>query len=296
MRQQRYVFLNDSVLPVEQAHVSVDDTGYLLGDGVFETCGMFDGVPFLLDEHVKRLRAGLQFTQIPEPERLPDLAAILDQVVAANRLQDTTARARITVSRGVADTPTFLVSALAWTPPADLEDGVSLDMVREPVLASPWRQVKSTSRQASVLAGRNRAPGIYDSLMWNTRGVLTEGTYSNLFCVDEAACVRTPRLEDGCLAGVTRAAVLQVAREQGLETRETPLRPADLASMREFFLTSSMSSVVPVRRVTFPEAIPPEWDPRPAAGVQEWASPGPVTVQIRTAYRSWLKESTCRPR
>jgi branched-subunit amino acid aminotransferase/4-amino-4-deoxychorismate lyase len=294
MRRQRFVFLNHRLLVAEDAHLSVDDAGFLLGDGVFETCGLWNGVPFLLDDHLERLRAGLRFTEIREPDALGDLRHILDQLVQANGLQDTSARARITVSRGSGDEPTFLVTAAAWSPPAGLEDGVTVDFARDPVLVSPWRQVKSTSRQPSVLAGRRRTADVYDSLLWNLDGVLTEGTYSNLFGVEDSGRLVTPRIEDGCLAGVTRAAVLQVARGQGVAVWEGPVRPADLAPMREIFLTSSMGGVVPVRRGLIPAVPPDEWQASPPGSTLEWASPGPVTLRIRTAYREWLKESTCR--
>jgi branched-subunit amino acid aminotransferase/4-amino-4-deoxychorismate lyase len=131
--------------------------------------------------------------------------------------------------------------------------------------------------------------------MWNLDGVLTEGTYSNLFGMDAGGRLVTPRVADGCLAGVTRAAVLRVARQQGVDPLECSLRPTDLTSMNEIFLTSSMGGVVPVRRVLLPSSLPAEWDAMPTGGpTLEWVSPGPVTKRIRTTYREWLKESTCR--
>jgi branched-subunit amino acid aminotransferase/4-amino-4-deoxychorismate lyase len=294
MQRRRYVFLNHHIVPIEQAHISIDDPGFLLGDGVFETCGVFSGVPFLLDEHLKRLRDGLRFVEIAPPPALEELSRIIPDLLEANELRAQTTRIRITVSRGAANEPTMVVTAAAWEPPADLETGVQLDFTTLPVVASPWRQVKSTSRQTSVMAGRARGSAIYDSLQCNTQGVLTEGTYSNLFCVS-AKGLLTPRLDDGCLAGVTRAAVLAVAHRLGLAVYEQSMRPPELATMREVILTSSMSGVVPVMSLQLPRAIPTEWHaPRDMSTQFEWAAPGPTTVQLRQAYRSWQEEQICR--
>lgn len=296
MQRRRFVFLNQSLVPIEQAHVSVEDPGFLLGDGVFETCGAFNGVPFLLDEHLKRLREGLQFVGIKAPAALDVLPQTISEVLQANDLRSTKARVRITVSRGADDEPNFLVTAIAWKAPEGLTSGVQLDFATMPVVASAWRQVKSTSRQTSVLAGRARAAGVYDSLQTNTHGLLTEGTYSNLFCVGPNGLV-TPPVADGCLAGVTRAAVLEVAQRLGVEVSEESIRPQELADMQETFLTSSMSGVVPVQSVQMPAVIPAEWQATmDANSTLQFVSPGPITLKMLAAYKAWQEEVTCQQR
>ncbi len=293
MQRRRFVFLNHSLVPLEEAQISVDDAGFLLGDGVFETCGAFTGVPFLLDHHLARLRDGLRFVDIREPRELQSLPRILSEVLQANDLLASTARVRITVSRGAeAGEPTFVVSAVAWQPPADVASGVLLDFTTQPVVASPWCQVKSTSRQRSVLAARARGVGVYDSLQCNTEGALTEGTYSNLFCV-QSGDLLTPPVEDGCLAGVTRAAVLETARALGIDVREQSIQVADLGGMQEVFLTSSMAGVVPVKGLQLPSLLPASWKESVTAGTRlQWFAPGPCTAKIRSAYRARQEEAT----
>ena len=293
MQRRRFVFLNHSLHPIEQAHISVEDPGFLLGDGVFETCSAVAGVPFQLQEHLQRLREGLQFVGITEPEELEALPSIVSEVLRANELLSSTARVRITVSRGPQQEPSFLVTAELWEPPEEVRTGVKLDFTTRPVVASPWCQVKSTSRQTSVLAARAREMDVYDSLRCNTEGVLTEGTYSNLFCVGPNGLL-TPRIEDGCLAGVTRASVLRVAQQLGLVVCEQAIRPDDLEQMQEIFLTSSMAGVVPVRSVQLPTTLPASWQTALGAGTElHWAAPGSITLKLRFAYQAWLEEVTC---
>lgn len=296
MQRQRFVFLNHALVAMEQAHISADDSGFLLGDGVFETCGAFAGVPFLLDEHMQRLRASLQFVGITVPEELDALPQIIPAVLQANDLLASAARLRITVSRGAGQEPTFVVTAAAWQPPLGIDSGVELDFTTYPVIASPWCQVKSTSRQMSVLAARARGVRIYDSLQYNTQGALTEGTYSNLFCADSRGLM-TPRVEDGCLAGVTRGAVLKIAQRLGVAVREESIRPDDLAAMQEVFLTSSMSGLVPVKGIQLPATIPAAWQTTIHAGTNlQWVAPGPLTLKMRGAYRAWQEDATCQQR
>jgi len=297
MRRLPIVFLNHSLLPQKEAHISVEDAGFLLGDGVFETCGLFRGVPFLLEEHLDRLYAGLQFVEIPRPASLSALSQIIEDLVEANGLRDCTARLRITISRGSGGEPTFLVTAQAWQRPAALDAaGVALDFSEYPVQAASWHQVKSTSRQLSVLAARQRSARCFDSLQWNSEGLLTEGTFTNLFIVDGAGNLRTPRLESGCLAGVTRAAVLHVASKLDIASKEVDLAPLDLFEAVEVFVTSSLSGIVPVNILVIPGSSPKQWSP---AAVQhpeiELAAPGPITGRIQKAYEAWLEEETCRP-
>jgi len=297
MRQSPLVFLNRSLLSQENAHISVEDVGFLLGDGVFETCGLFRGVPFLLEEHLDRLRAGLQFVEIPEPEFFSSLPQIIQDLVEANALHDCTARLRITISRGAGGGATFLVTAQAWQRPAALDaTGVHVEFTAEPVQASLWRQVKSTSRQPAVLAGRRRRSTCFDSLQWNGEGLLTEGTFTNLFMVDVAGNLRTPRLAAGCLAGVTRGAILHLAQQWNMESMTEDLSPADLFEATEVFLTSSLSGVVPVNRIMLPDPLPKWWGSMVTVPPEvELVAPGPSTRRIQQAYQAWLEEETCRP-
>jgi branched-subunit amino acid aminotransferase/4-amino-4-deoxychorismate lyase len=289
--------LNHSLLPQKEAHISVEDAGFLLGDGVFETCGLFRGVPFLLKAHLDRLNAGLQFVEISQPASLSALSQIIEDLVEANELRDCTARLRITISRGSGGEPTFLVTALPWQRPAALDAaGVALDFLEHPVQAASWRQVKSTSRQLLVLAARQRSSRCFDSLQWNSEGLLTEGTFTNLFIVDGAGTLRTPRLESGCLAGVTRAAVLQVATKLDIVSKEVDLAPSDLFEAAEVFVTSSLSSVVPVNTIVIPDPPPKQWNTA-AVGHPEFelSAPGPITGRIQEAYQAWLEDETCHP-
>jgi branched-chain amino acid aminotransferase len=263
------VWVDDGLVAAADARVSVFDHGLTVGDGVFETAKVIDGVPFALTRHLRRLErsaAGLGLAP-PAGERVRDaVRAVIDanpDVVAAP------ARLRVTVTGGPAPLgsdrgdarPTLLV-ALApmrrWDPTAK-------------VVVAPWVRnersatagLKTTSYAENVLAlAYARGRGAAEALLANSVGELCEGTGSNVFLVRDGRVV-TPSLRSGCLAGVTRQLLLEWAPE----IVETDLPMRDLDAADEVFLTSSTRDVQPVHAV----------DDRPL-------EPGPVTARLAELF------------
>jgi branched-chain amino acid aminotransferase len=131
---------------------------------------------------------------------------------------------------------------------------------------------KTGGRLRSVLAVRAaRAQGAHEAIWVDSAGLVTEGASSNVFCVRRGR-VETPPLAVGLLAGVTRAAVLGVARAAGVEVAEVPLRPPDLESADEIFLTSTARELLPVARLG---------DRAVGAG-----APGPVHARLHALFRA----------
>lgn len=246
------LWLDGKLVPTGDAHVSPFDHGLLVGDGVFETLRVYDGVPFAWTRHHRRLvrsAAGLGLTAPGSQE----LRAAVDAVLAANGL--TEGRVRLTVTGGPSPLgsergdgpPTVIVvaaPAAPWPPTVD-------------VVIVPWSRnengavagLKTTSYAENVRAlayAREHDAG--EAVFLNTRGDLCEATGSNLFVVGDGV-VRTPAADAGCLLGVTRALVLELCVEHGMPAQEAVLAPESVRDADEAFLTSSTREVQPIGRV-----------------------------------------------
>jgi branched-chain amino acid aminotransferase len=262
------LWLNGELVPATEARVSPFDHGLLVGDGVFETLRVYDGVPFAWTRHHERLvrsAAGLGLA-VPGSR---ELRAAADAVLAANDLAD--ARLRITVTGGPmppgserADgPPTVLMMAGPPTPFAPTIDVVTVPWTRNERGAVAGLKTTSYAENVRALAfARERGAG--EAIFLNTRGELCEATGSNVFVIGDGV-VRTPAGDAGCLLGVTRAFVLEVCAEHGIPTEEAALAPTALGEADEAFLTSSTREVQAIAQTD---------------GHALAAAPGPTTEKI----------------
>lgn len=242
------VWINGSLLPDDEARVSVFDHGLVVGDGVFETIKVADGRPFALTRHLARLRRSALGLGLPDPDLDEIGAGALAVVETSPRVP--LARLRITVTAGLAplgseraDSPVTAVVALAaQNPPA-----ASVDVV-----VVPWPRnehgalagLKTTSYAENVRALAYAAEhGGGEAIFGNTAGNLCEGTGTNVFIVSAGRLI-TPPLSAGCLAGVTRALVLEWF---GAAEEDVPV--AALTNADEAFLTGTTRDVQPIRKV-----------------------------------------------
>lgn len=261
------VWIDGSLFDESEARISPFDHGLLTGDGVFETIKAYAGQPFAVRRHLERLErsaAGLGL-------RVPDAADLRDAiaaVVAANGLTD--ARIRITLTGGPAPLgsergargPTVIVAATrlaTWPASAD-------------VATVPWPRnergalagLKTTSYAENVVAlAYVKERGAGEAIFANTQGQLCEGTGTNVFLGIGGRLV-TPALSSGCLAGVTRALLIELT---GATEDELPL--AALSAADEAFLASTTREVQPIARVD---------------GATLPTAPGPLTTTAADAF------------
>jgi branched-chain amino acid aminotransferase len=263
-------WLDGAVVDLEQARVSVLDHGITVGDGVFETAKVVDGVPFALTRHLQRLAASAAGLGLSPPTDADLRAAVAETLAANAALLAEPLRLRITLTggpgplgseRGEAG-PTLVVALAtmrAWAPTAK---AVVVPWTRNERAATAG--LKTTSYADNVVAlARAKAAGGTEALLANTVGDLCEGTGSNVFLVLAGELV-TPPLSSGCLAGVTRALVLEWT---GAAERDLPMPALQEAS--EVFLTSSTRDVQGLHAV----------DDRELAG-----APGPVTAEAARVF------------
>lgn len=277
-----FLYLNGSILPEAEAHISPFDRGLLFGDGLFETLRVYGGRPHLLREHLERLRDGAEALAIALPPAA-ELAAAVAATIAANTMPGVTAQdgtapdasasdgaaidgtavdgtaidgaLRLTVTRGVGESllepgsgpPTILISIRPLLHSAELS--VAERIIALPVLHGPpaiGRRVKALNYLPAVVASQFLArAGVREGVLRTAEGWVAEGTVSNLFLVRGKELV-TPPLALGILAGVTRARILAMAPAAGLRAREEMFTLVDMAAADECFYTNSLREVVPV--------------------------------------------------
>jgi branched-subunit amino acid aminotransferase/4-amino-4-deoxychorismate lyase len=280
MNPGAHVVLNGALLPRDVARITIDDLGYLTGEGVFETLRADAGVPASLAAHVERLFTGLDALQIPETSTPDVIAADIDRALDANGLKSGTARIRITVTRGgsmalalAGAASSRLVTADPYEPPAAAlyTHGVEVAVSKHLRHAHPLHRIKATSWLWNAWQRReSHDESCFEVLQYNTAGQLAEGSFTNVFVVDAAGRLQTPHPDEGCLPGVTRAAVLQLARACGWNVREGGVDEDMVRAATEVFLTSSLLEIMPVRAI----------DGRLVGD----GIPGPVTRALREAY------------
>lgn len=281
-----WIHLNGRLVAEEEACVSVFDRGLLFGDGIFEAMRAVAGRVFRLERHVRRLERSAGSIGLDLPWGSDRVGALIDELLESNRLSE--ARIRLTVTRGRgrpgdyigADSPPTVFATAApfqALPSRDYAEGVKISIATRRAIPhdSIDASIKSISRLASVLARREaRQKGDHEAILLDVAGCVTEGTASNVFLVERGVLV-TPPAPDGSLPGITREAMLELAREAGRTTSEEPVPAGRLHAAEEIFLTNTSWGVLPVSRI----------DDRPVSG----GRPGPVTSTFVDLYRSLVQ-------
>ena len=263
------VWFNGELCDQADVQLSPFDHGLLTGDGVFETLKVTGGKVFAVRRHHERLMvsaAGLGLADgVPAED---DLRRAMAEVVAANDVIE--GRVRVTITggpsplgsdRGTAS-PTLLVAATSMHPWPPASDVVVVPWPRNERGALAGLKTISYGENVVALAWAHER-GAAEALFPNTVGDLCEGTGTNVFAVIDSRLV-TPPLSSGCLAGVTRALVLETT-----DAVEQDIPLATLAAATEAFLTSTTRDIQPIRTI--------DGHPLPSA-------PGPVTIEAMAAF------------
>jgi len=269
------VFLNGELVAASDAKVSVFDGGFLHGAGLFETMRAYAGKVYRLDEHLERLLNSAKKLAIPVAGNKDDLHDAVVRTLEANGLSE--ARLRLTVSRGDLrgeSKGTILITAsqLQTYPEEFYQKGMSVVISDSKVSSSdPIARHKSTNYLARLLVLRKAQQLKAGEALWLTESNhLAEGCISNVFLVKDGKLL-TPSLDEPILPGVTRAAVLELAKAENIPVGEQALAIDDLLGADEVFLTNSIMEIMPVCRIE-----------KHVVGDEK---PGAMTKQLGQAYR-----------
>ena len=250
------VFLNDKLIDADKACISVSDSGFLYGAGLFETMRSHNGVVFALADHLDRLFFSTRNLSINNPYDKEYIADAVYEVLRANKLSE--ARLRLTFTNGPMveaeqdRRPTLLVTATKFRsyPPEYYKNGVL-------VILCPFRQNpddptcghKTTSYYSRMIAlnmaHQRRAA---ESLWFTTDNRLAEGCVSNVFLVKDSVLL-TPPIKTPVLAGVARKTVCRLTMDNSIELSEKDLTIDDVLGADEIFLTNVIMQVMPITRV-----------------------------------------------
>jgi D-alanine transaminase len=274
--------LHGEILPLAEAKVSALDRGFLFGDAVYEVLRVYQGKPWLLDEHLRRLGQSLRAIRIDGVD-LGRLRRRLLETIAAGPFQEATAYLQVTRGAGPRTHP--------FPPGATPLEFLFVQEFRDPygearragaaVLTQPdvrWRRcdIKSTNLLANVLAAQAaKEAGCVEALLVRADGGVTEGSHTSFFGVLGGAVLTAPN-SPAILPGITRGLVLELTRRADIPVREHELKVDDLANVSELFLTGTTTEVMPIVRV----------DDRTVGG----GEPGPITRRLQEAYGQAVRE------
>ncbi|MFC4618466.1 branched-chain-amino-acid transaminase [Camelliibacillus cellulosilyticus] len=278
----QWIYLDGKFVKKEDAVVSVYDHGFLYGDGVFEGIRAYDGNIFRLDQHLKRLYESAHSIMLEIPYNQEELTEIICETIRRNGLQ--TAYIRVVVSRGVGDLGldpflckksklVVIAEALSLFPKALYESGIAVATVpsrrNRPDVLDP--KIKSLNYMNNILVKiEAHLAGVSEALMLNDQGYVAEGSGDNVFIVKNGV-ILTPPCYVGALEGITRNAIIELAKEAGYEIQEAPFTRHDVYVADEAFLTGTAAEVIPVVKA----------DGRAIGD----GKPGPVTHHLLEVFR-----------
>lgn len=254
----KLVWLNGNVMPLESATVSAADHAHLYGDGLFEGIRFYNRKIFRFDDHLDRLYHGINYLGYQMELTKEQIRVLCIETCKQADLADGYIRLNVTRGTGLGLDPKhidpkpnvmIMINTLSLYPQELYAKGIS-------VMTSPIRvipadsldpRVKCIGRYASNILAKQYANriGAGDGLLLNHEGYVAEGTGNNVFIVCDNV-VRTPHISSGILAGITRQATIEFARDAGLEVREEMLTPFDFYTADEAFFTGTATEIMPM--------------------------------------------------
>ena len=279
-----YVFHNDQLLPIEKVRLSPGQAGLICGWGLFTTVRIVRGEAFAYERHWRRLEKDAAIIRLPMPYTGPRVRVHLQEVIRANKVSDGCARIYLVYNQAGfwrSDEEMPQVDLIIYTAP--------LPEYREPVrlalrehgrhAGSPLAGVKSISWLPNVWAvAEAQKAGFDEVVLLNERGEVAECTAANIFVV-RGEKIFTPPLTSGCLEGVTRGILFEIAPEAGLSVAEQTLHPEDLYSADEVFISSTNRNIIGVGEIN---------------GHRIAAAPGSVTKRLDELFDIHVTEYVSR--
>ncbi|AIG25606.1 branched-chain-amino-acid transaminase [Brevibacillus sp. 7WMA2] len=283
---QQLIYLNGEFVEKENAKISVYDHGFLYGDGIFEGIRVYNGNIFRLQEHIERLYESALSIMLVIPMKIEEMMDAVVETVRKNELRD--AYIRLVISRGDGDLGldprsckraniVIIVEQLRLFPQELYETGLKIVTVptrrNKPDALNP--KIKSLNYLNNVMVRMEASmAGVSEALMLNSEGYVTEGSGDNIFLVKKGV-IYTPPTYLGALDGITRQAIMDIARELGYVVKEEPFTRHDVYIADEVFLTGTAAEVISVSEVD--------------ARVIRDGKPGPVTKQLLEEFRRYVQ-------
>lgn len=275
----RIAYVDGQYLPHGQASVHIEDRGYQFADGVYEVVAISDGRRIDDERHFERLERSLGELNIPMPMSRGALALVMEEVLRRNRVRDGIIYLQVTRGQAPRDHawaghahPVLTVTARRQSPPDEqlASRGVAVITLKD----KRWKRndIKSINLLANIMGKyQARAEGAHEAWLIDDDDRVTEGTSTTAWIVSSKGNLVTRPMDEAILGGVTRAAVMDIARQAGLEVEERPFSRTEALDATEAFLTSTSAHVLGITSI----------DGQDIGN----GHPGPVTMDLLGRYR-----------
>ena len=250
------IYLNGRFSSRDEATVSVNDRGFLFGDGIYEVIRVVNGRLFRLEAHLKRMDRGIQKLEIPFSDKQRDeLPGIMEKLVAENRLQSGEGTIYLQITRGAAlprthayppveTPPTVMVMASPFVPDTDiLEKGGHAITV--PDIRWSRCDLKTVNLLPNVMAAQEEKKRGAGGVLMVRDGFITEGYKNNAIAVFGGTLWTYPD-SPYILAGITRDVVFEIAEEEGIPVKLMPVSDEEIRTADEVMLTGTITDIQPV--------------------------------------------------
>ncbi|WP_428155518.1 D-amino-acid transaminase [Brevundimonas sp.] len=275
----RVAYVNGAYSAHGEAVVHIEDRGFQFADGVYEVWSVFDGRLADFEGHMTRLHRSLNALQIEIPMSAASLGVVLRETIRRNRVRDGLVYLQVTrgtASRDHAFPTDTAPSVIVTAKRLDLAKGEAMAAKGAAGVTRPdirWGRcdIKTVGLLPNVLAKQAaRERGAYECLMYDEMGLVTEGSSTNAWIVDEDGRLRTRDTQANILRGVTREAILKLVQAEGIELDERPFSVDEAKRAREVFVTAASSFVMPLVSLD---------------GVKIGdGKPGPIATRLREVY------------
>ena len=280
----RHIFHNEGLLPIEKSRLSMGQAGLICGWGIFTTIRIARGEAFAYERHWRRLDKHAAIINLPMPYAAAKVRMHLHEVIRANKITEGCARIYLIYNNlgfWQSDEPRPQVDLLICSASLpEYADSARLGLrAHGRHAAAPLSGVKSISWLNNVWAVAEASKEGFDEVvLLNERSEVSECTSANIFVVKNGK-VLTPPLSSGCLEGVTRGILMEIAPESGVSVAAQSLHPEDLYSADEVFISSTNRNVIGVGEI---------------AGRKIAAAPGPVTQRLNELFDAYIDDYVTR--
>src|SRR6202521_111323 len=280
----RHVFHNDALLPIEKVRLSPGQAGLICGWGIFTTLRISRGEAFAYERHWRRLEKDANLTHLPMPYTAAKVRVHLHEVIRANKVTEGCARIYLVYNQvgfWQSDESFPQLDLIIYTAPLPEHHEPVRLALREQArhAAAALSGVKSISWLDNVWSlSEATKEGFDEVVLLNERGEVAECTSANIFVVKNGK-VFTPPLNSGCLEGVTRGILFEIAPEAGVAVIEQALHPEDLYSADEIFISSTNRNLLGVGEIS---------------GRMIAKAPGPVTRQLDELFDTHVADYVTR--
>ncbi|PKP59372.1 MAG: branched-chain-amino-acid transaminase [Candidatus Altiarchaeales archaeon HGW-Altiarchaeales-1] len=254
------IYIDGKFYDKEDAKISVFDHGFLYGDGVFEGIRAYNGKIFGMDEHIDRIFASAQYIKLQIPMTKEEIKEALYKTLEANALKD--AYVRLVVSRGVGDLgldprkcpkPTVIIIATYWGAMYGDLYSKGIKVITASTRRIPPQCLDVKAKTLNYLNNILAKIETFDvradeALMLDVDGFVSEGTGDNIFVV-KGGKILTPSAGSSMLLGITRKAVMDIAKNLNIEVEERKLTLLEVYNADETFMTGTAAEIIPIREV-----------------------------------------------